>query len=100
MIIINVPDTPEARIADFALTIEGDSMEPDYSDGDIVLVQQQSDVEIGKVGVFFVEGAGYIKERGENCLISRNPDYPNVYGEARCVGKVLGKAFEDETEEE
>ncbi len=36
--VINVPDTPEAREADFALTVEGDSMEPDYSDGDIVLV--------------------------------------------------------------
>ncbi len=98
--VINVPDTPEAREADFALTVEGDSMEPDYSDGDIVLVRQQSDVEIGKVGVFIVKGAGYIKERGENCLISRNPDYHNIYGEARCIGKVLGKAFEDEDETE
>ncbi len=98
--IIKIPDTPEASEADFALTIEGDSMEPDYSDGDIVLVKQQPDVEIGQVGVFIVNGEGYIKERGESCLISRNPARGNIYDEALCVGKVLGKAFEDEDETE
>lgn len=36
---IEVPDTPEARKADFALKIKGNSMEPIYFDGDIVLVK-------------------------------------------------------------
>ena len=37
---IQVPDTEEAQKADFALRIAGDSMEPIYHDGDIVLVRK------------------------------------------------------------
>lgn len=37
---IEIPDTHEARKADYAITIQGDSMEPIYFDGDIVLVKK------------------------------------------------------------
>jgi len=89
---VEVTDTPEAREADFAVEIDGDSMEPDYHDGDLALIKLDPDVEVGKVGLFIVGSMGYIKERGKKCLISHNPDYPNIEGEARCIGLVIGTA--------
>lgn len=89
---IRIYDCPEAYEADFAVEVDGDSMEPDYHDGEIVFVRQSDDVPVGKVGLFIHEGKGYIKERGETCLISRNPDYPDIHGECRAVGVVIGKA--------
>ena len=42
---INVVRTSESEQADFAVTVDGDSMLPDYKDGDIVLVKQQDTIE-------------------------------------------------------
>lgn len=89
---IEVVDTPKAREADFAVEVEGDSMEPDYHDGDIVLIKIDPDVAVGDVGLFVLDGLGYIKERGKKKLISRNPEYPDIEGEARCIGLVIGIA--------
>lgn len=89
---IRIYDCPEAYQADFAVEVDGDSMEPDYHNGDIVFVKLSEDVPVGAVGLFVHDGKGYIKERGETCLISRNPDYPDIHGECRVVGAVIGKA--------
>ena len=89
---IRIYDCPEAYQADFAVEVDGASMEPDYHDGDIVFVKLSEDVPVGAVGLFIHEGKGYIKERGETCLISRNPEYENICGECRTVGAVIGKA--------
>lgn len=92
---IEIPDTPKARRADFSLTISGDSMEPIYSDGDIVLVKIQPSVDIGETGIFVVNGSGYIKQNGGDRLISLNPDYDDIFfseGDTiSCAGKVIGK---------
>lgn len=89
---VRIYDCPEAYQADFAVEVDGDSMEPDYHDGEIVFVRLSEDVPVGAVGLFVHDGKGYIKERGEKCLISRNPDYPDIHGECRAVGVVIGKA--------
>lgn len=89
---IRIYDCPEAYQADFAVEVDGDSMEPDYHDGEIVFVRLSEDVPVGAVGLFIHDGRGYIKERGEKYLISRNPDYPDIHGECRAVGVVIGKA--------
>ena len=89
---IRIYDCPEAYQADFAVEVDGDSMEPDYHDGDIVFVKLSEDVPVGAVGLFIHDGKGYIKERGEKCLISRNPEYENICGECRTVGAVIGRA--------
>ena len=92
---IKVLDTPEAESADFAVTVEGESMSPNFHDGDIVLVKQQNNIDIGQIGIFTIDGDGYIKEYGEDCLISHNPKYPYIYPEeyqeVKCYGLVLGK---------
>lgn len=93
---IDIPDTPESRRADFAITIKGDSMEPIYSDGDIVLVKVQSSVNIGETGIFIVNGSGFIKQYGGDRLISINSKYDDIlFSEGdtiKCAGKVIGIA--------
>lgn len=93
---IAIIDTPEARKADIAIRVNGDSMEPEYSDNDIVLIRLQPAVEVGEIGIFIVNGEGFIKKYTDNCLVSLNEKYdniyPNEYTDVRCVGKVIGKA--------
>lgn len=89
---ITIIRTNTAEQADFAVEVDGDSMEPDYHDGDIVFVRIGKEVPVGAVGLFIHEGKGYIKERGETCLISRNPEYENICGECIAVGEVIGTA--------
>ncbi len=89
------PDTPDARRADIVIPVDGDSMEPVFSDGDELYVRLQPAVEIGEIGIFIVDGKGYVKEYAKDRLISLNPEYddiyPDEYAEPRCVGKVIGK---------
>ena len=91
---IDIPDTPEAHNADFAVTIFGNSMEPIYHDSDIVLVKIQDRVNIGETGIFIVNGQGFIKQYGGDRLISVNSDYEDiVFSEGdfiKCAGKVIG----------
>lgn len=94
---IDVIETPESLKADYAVRVEGESMLPDYHDGDIVLVKEQSDIEIGQVGIFTINNSkGYIKEYGEDRLISRNPEYDDIIPTddtvVMCNGLVLGVA--------
>lgn len=92
---VTVRDTDESRQADFLLEIEGDSMENTFHDGETVCVQQTPSVEVGQIGVFFVDGCGYIKELGKGCLISHNSSYdpiPLQGTDNRCIGRVLGTA--------
>ena len=92
---VTVKDTDDSRKADFLLEIEGDSMETTFHDGETVCVQQTPCVEVGEIGVFWVDGYGYIKELGNGCLISHNSSYdpiPLQGTENRCIGRVLGTA--------
>ena len=94
---INVVRTSESEQADFAVTVDGDSMLPDYKDGDIVLVKQQDTIELGQIGIFTMNNnQGFIKESGVNCLISHNPEYDDIIPTENdiieCNGLVLGKA--------
>ncbi len=75
---IKVPVNEETIRANYALKVAGDSMEPRFYDGDIVLVETQPSVEIGEVGIFIYEGEAYIKEFGGDRLISINPKYDDI----------------------
>ena len=92
---ITILDTPQARKATFALTIEGDSMMPDFENGDIVLVRQQDAVDIGQICIYTIDGKGYIKKYGGDRLISLNDDYDDIifkdYQDIHCQGLVIGK---------
>lgn len=90
-----IQDTPENRKVDYAIKVSGNSMEPDYYDGDIVLVSQKVELNHGDVGIFIVNNNAYIKEYGEVELISRNPEADNIviaeYDNIVCMGKVVGR---------
>lgn len=88
----SVPLTPESRKADFILVVDGDSMEPKFHNGDYILVRKQPAVDIGQIGIFGVDGKGYIKKYGGDKLISLNKKYPDIPldEESRCFGLVLG----------
>ncbi len=91
---VSVPLTKESRKADFVLKVDGDSMEPEFCDGDFVLVRQQPVIDEGQIGIFDVDGKGYIKKLGKSRLISLNPNYSDIvlneYTDFRCFGLVLG----------
>lgn len=89
---VSVPLTPESRKADFILCVDGDSMEPKFSNGDYLLVRKQPAVDIGQIGIFDVDGKGYVKKYGGDKLISLNPKYKDISttDDSRCFGLVLG----------
>lgn len=95
---IEVPDTPTARKADFCLTISGDSMEPRFHNGDIVLVKHCNAIDENEIGIFRIENKGYIKRYGLDRLISLNSKYDDILfsdydsQDIQCLGLVIGKA--------
>ena len=80
--------------ADYAVRVSGDSMEPRYFDGDIVIVESCGEVPVGKVGIFLYNGESYIKKFGGDRLRSVNPAYKDIVfkenDDIRCLGLVLG----------
>lgn len=92
---ITIPDTAKSSDADFALKISGDSMEPKYRNGDHLLVRATDSIEIGEIGVFVLDGEGFVKVYGGDRLISLNPAYSPIllkeFTQVRCVGVVTGK---------
>lgn len=92
---VDVIETPQSRKADFMLIVDGESMSPKFHDGDYVLVRQQPAVELGQIGIFYVDGKGYIKKFDGDYLISLNPDFDDINlaeKDVRCFGLVLGIA--------
>lgn len=92
---IQIPDTTRTQLADYALRISGNSMEPKFHDGDILLVEECDSVEVGDLGIFVLDGAGYFKKFGGNRLISLNSDYAPIllkdFNDVHCTGRVIGK---------
>ncbi len=88
--------TPLTVEADELIRVSGDSMEPEFHDGDQVLVKHTSSLRPGEIGIFTNGDAGYIKIYQKDGLHSLNPAYPAMIfhegDEVRCVGKVIGTA--------
>ena len=92
---MEVESTSLTEMANFALRVAGDSMEPKFSDGDIILIKTQPCVDIGEIGVFILNDEGFVKQFGGNRLISLNKNYDDIilheYDSFCCKGKVIGK---------
>ena len=83
--------------ADCVFTVNGDSMEPDYPDGCMVLVKRISDsgeLTPGDIGVFMIDNETYIKEYREDGLHSLNPAYPvmrfSEFEHVYLIGRIIG----------
>lgn len=90
---IEIENEMDNMHVDFAIGVNGDSMEPTYHDGDTLLIKKQSDINIGEIGIFMINGEAFVKELGDGVLISHNVAYGNIdINESTvCIGKVLGK---------
>lgn len=93
---LEIPGGRVPQNAHFCVRVNGDSMEPAYKDGDIVFVERLDGcVSEGEVGIFFLNGEGYIKRLGSGELLSLNPRYSPIplhdFDEFQCQGRVLGK---------
>lgn len=68
--------------ADFVIPIKGDSMEPDYHDGDLVFIRTSVELNDGVIGVFNYNGDAYIKQlvidKDQAYLHSLNPAYKDM----------------------
>ena len=97
------------RRADSVFYVNGDSMEPNYLSGDMVLVQRFPDcgsIQSGEIGAFITHNETYIKEYRKDGLYSLNEEYvPMKFDEEDSVyfiGKVIGilDPYEDIASEE
>ena len=93
---IYVYDDSLTRRADCVFIVSGDSMEPDYPNGCMVLVKRISDsgdLAPGDIGAFMIGNETYIKEYQPDGLHSRNPAYPvmcfSEYESVYLIGHVI-----------
>ena len=91
--LIEIENCMENMHVNFAIGVNGDSMEPTYSDGDTLLVEKQNSINVGEIGIFMIDGEAFVKELGNGVLISHNKDYEDkkINENTICLGKVIGK---------
>lgn len=94
-------DFPEGDY--FGLVINGNSMEPKISEGDVVIVRQQDDVESGQIAIVTINGddatCKKVMKYGSNLrLVSFNPNYEPMQFSAEDVEnlpvKIIGRVVE------
>lgn len=93
------------REIQFGVIIEGDSMEPDYKNGQVIFVKKLDDCDHNDYGIFCITEFDVTKvvfkrkiilEDGTYCLRSINLDYKDIGGFSetqicRCVAKMVLK---------
>ena len=76
------------------VTVNGSSMEPMFHHGQDVFVEHTCELAVGEIGLFVVNGEGYIKEWAADRLHSLNPEYSDIVlhedDQIHCVGRILG----------
>ena len=91
---VDLTIAPQARKADFALYVRGDSMEPVYYDGDIVFIKEQPYIDNGQIGIFIYDDEAYIKkysiQEDGTYLVSLNKNYKPIKIEENICFKICG----------
>jgi SOS-response transcriptional repressor LexA len=81
--------------ADFGIRISGDSMEPQFINGQIVWVKRQESLLNGEIGIFYLDGNAYCKKLGDDknglYLISLNKNYKPIPVSENNTFKIFGK---------
>jgi len=90
--VIKVKNKPYAKGV-FAVGVNGDSMEPEYYDGDEVYVQPAAELMFGEIGYWRIGSECFIKEYAPDGLRSKNPKYPLMKAtpDMVLIGKVIGR---------
>ncbi|MDR0944072.1 MAG: helix-turn-helix domain-containing protein [Ruminococcus sp.] len=93
---IKIPKTDLHKSVDFAVRIDSSGFEPRFSDGDILLIKRQSEIDIGEIGIFSVDDRIFLRGFGHNRLISVTPGLEDILinekKRVRCLGKLITKA--------
>ena len=88
-------EVPEG--ANFGVRVAGDSMEPEFHDGQTVWVRQQRSLMTGEIGIFLYDGSAYLKKlvalEDSMALRSLNPKYPDIVVSPELPLRVLGKVL-------
>ena len=81
--------------ANFGVRVAGDSMEPEFHDGQTVWVRQQRSLMTGEIGIFLYDGNAYLKQlvalKDSMALHSLNPAYSDIIVSPELPLRVLGK---------
>lgn len=84
----------------FYLTVQGDSMNLKFREGDIILIQKQDDLENDEIGAILIDGEATVKKyKNENGLIilqpmSTNPEHQvQIYNPKEKDVKIVGKVI-------
>ncbi|MEG1331844.1 MAG: XRE family transcriptional regulator [Eubacterium sp.] len=93
---IDYPADKVPEGTDYTIDVTGDSMEPTYSDGDVLFCERgDNNLHFGDIGIFIIDGDTLVKEYGEDGLLSHNKKYDIIKindGQSfKVEGKVLGK---------
>lgn len=90
--------------ADYVVPVYGDSMEPEYYDGDYIFIESTVNLNDGEIGVFELYGDTYVKqlilEDDHAYLHSLNKKYKDMKVDAdagsdfRVLGRVVGRYSE------
>ena len=85
-------------LADFAIRISGDSMEPRINNGSIALIKQADILDDGHIGAFYYDGAVFCKifrkTKTEALLESVNKKYPPIHLVENASFKIYGEVID------
>ena len=91
-------DSPETEKADCVFSVNGESMEPAFKSGDMVLVSRIPDAPAllcGEIGAFIAGNETYIKVYEKDGMHSLNPAYPTLHFDESTpvflIGRVMGR---------
>ena len=83
--------------SNFGVRVAGDSMEPEFHDGQTVWVRQQRSLMTGDIGIFLYDGSAYLKQlvalKDSMALHSLNPAYADIVISPELPLRVLGKVL-------
>ncbi len=87
-------DNTVPSLADYAVRVSGNSMQPRFVDQQIIFIHEQPVLEEGEIGIFCLNNDTYLKKLGKGCLISLNPEYDPIpiqdHDNFRVFGRVVG----------
>ena len=88
-------EVPEG--SNFGVRVAGDSMEPEFHDGQTVWVRQQRSLMTGDIGIFLYDGSAYLKQlvalKDSMARPSLTPAYADIVIPPELPLRVLGKVL-------
>ncbi|MCV2505679.1 helix-turn-helix domain-containing protein [Melissococcus plutonius] len=95
--IIQLPKSDIPQNADFAVTVNGDSMKPVFKNHEMIFVERTTDLLSGSIGIIIVDGEAFVKKIyiHKDCitLVSLNPTYEDKIVRDKQSIKVIGRVI-------